>query len=253
MAAYQGDVSRYSESDGFLDDYHDRLLWPYRDWVIEAFNRNMPFNEFGTWRKSRVICSQPFSSAEKESRLSRPPSCAWANERRRTVRLTKSIVSNMPSIGPTRSARHFLGMTVGCALLRPQMRPDQQKDFYSLSGFFNSTDEPGFYAPGRTGITSGPTLPWTDRRLTRIAAAEARGRKRRRSTPMPLRLRGATRGCEAATLASAPTDAAAVVRQSLLKALVEHYPFEAIEPVPDDKLPRSEGGQSAPCAAAAGA
>ena len=34
MAAYWGDLARYSESDGFLDDYHDRLFWPYRDWVI---------------------------------------------------------------------------------------------------------------------------------------------------------------------------------------------------------------------------
>ena len=66
MAAYWGDVSRYSESDGFLDDYHDRLLWPYRDWVIEAFNRNMPFNEFGTWQVAGDL-PQPFGSAEKRA------------------------------------------------------------------------------------------------------------------------------------------------------------------------------------------
>ena len=50
MAAYWLDVARYSESDGFLDDYHDRLFWPYRDWVIAAFNRNMPFDQFRTWQ-----------------------------------------------------------------------------------------------------------------------------------------------------------------------------------------------------------
>ena len=44
------DVARYSESDGFLDDYHDRLFWPYRDWVIAAFNQNMPFDQFVTWQ-----------------------------------------------------------------------------------------------------------------------------------------------------------------------------------------------------------
>ncbi len=50
MAAYWLDIARYSESDGFLDDLHDRLFWPYRDWVIAAFNRNMPFDQFGTWQ-----------------------------------------------------------------------------------------------------------------------------------------------------------------------------------------------------------
>ena len=41
-------IARYSESDGFLDDHHDRLFWPYRDWVINAFNKNMPFDQFST-------------------------------------------------------------------------------------------------------------------------------------------------------------------------------------------------------------
>ena len=44
------DIARYSESDGFLDDTHDRLLWPYRDWVIAALNKNMPFDQFATWQ-----------------------------------------------------------------------------------------------------------------------------------------------------------------------------------------------------------
>ena len=50
MAGYWANISRYSESDGFLDDHHDRLFWPYRDWVISAFNKNMPFDQFSTWQ-----------------------------------------------------------------------------------------------------------------------------------------------------------------------------------------------------------
>src|SRR4029079_10354753 len=57
----------------------------------------------------------------------------------------------------------FLGMTVGCARCHDhKYDPISQKEFYSLAGFFNSTDEPGFYAPGRTGITPGPTLSCAD-------------------------------------------------------------------------------------------
>ena len=40
--------------------------------------------------------------------------------------------------------------------------PISQKDFYSLLDFFKSTDEPRFYAPARTAITPGPTLPWPE-------------------------------------------------------------------------------------------
>ena len=65
MAAYWLDVARYSESDGFLDDLHDRLFWPYRDWVISAFNRNMPFDQFGTWQ----IAGDLLPSQTKEQQL----------------------------------------------------------------------------------------------------------------------------------------------------------------------------------------
>src|SRR4029077_17909173 len=65
MAAYWANISRYSDSDGFLDDHHDRLFWPYRDWVIGAFNRNMPFDRFSTWQ----LAGDLLPNASKEQRL----------------------------------------------------------------------------------------------------------------------------------------------------------------------------------------
>ena len=52
MASYWMNIARWADTDGFLDDHHDRYLWPWRDWVIQAFNRNMPFDEFGKWQLS---------------------------------------------------------------------------------------------------------------------------------------------------------------------------------------------------------
>src|SRR5690606_18827814 len=49
MAVDWLDLARYADSFGFQVD-RPRDVWPWRDWVVEAFNRNMPFNEFITWQ-----------------------------------------------------------------------------------------------------------------------------------------------------------------------------------------------------------
>src|SRR5688500_1993353 len=59
------DIGRYADSDGFLDDLHDRLLWPYRDWVIGALNKNMPFDQFATWQ----LAGDLLPNATKEQKL----------------------------------------------------------------------------------------------------------------------------------------------------------------------------------------
>ena len=65
MASYWMDLARYAESDGLLDDLHDRLFWPYRDWVIGAFNKNMPFDQFAKWQLAGDLMPSP----TKEQRL----------------------------------------------------------------------------------------------------------------------------------------------------------------------------------------
>ena len=158
MAAYWLDVARYSESDGFLDDLHDRLFWPYRDWIISAFNRNMSFDQFGTWQ----IAGDLMPSHTKEQQLA----TAFLRVGKRTTEngaideeyRVEYTMDRANTIGTG-----FLGLTTGCARCHDhKYDPISQKDFYSLTGFFNSNDEPGYYAPGSSGVTAGPTLNWTD-------------------------------------------------------------------------------------------
>ena len=236
MAGYWLDVARYAESDGFLDDRHDRLFWPYRDWVIAAFNRNMPFDQFSTWQ----LAGDLMPSHTKEQQLA----TAFLRVGKRTTEngsideeyRVEYVVDRTNTIGTA-----FLGLTVGCARCHDhKYDPISHKDFYSLSGFFNSTDEPGFYAPGNTGITpgrpsTGPMRPLKQswRRPTRWSAQREAAFDAVRATA------AADAAAKAAALADAPADAAATVQQSLAANLAAHYAFEQTSPIPDDQLPAS--------------
>lgn len=64
MAVHWMDVARYSDSYGYQDD-NIRTQWPWRDWVIHAFNKNMPYDEFLTWQ----IAGDMLPNASKEQIL----------------------------------------------------------------------------------------------------------------------------------------------------------------------------------------
>ena len=175
MAAYWMNLARWAESDGFLDDHHDRMLWPWRDWVIGAFNRNMRFDEFATWQ----LAGDLLPNATREQKLA----TAFLRVGPRTTEngaideeyRIEYVVDRTNTIGTA-----FLGLTVGCARCHDHKYDViSHKDFYSLSGFFNNVDEPGFYPPGHSAIQAGPTLPWPNDEEQKAAdAAEAKVRQR---------------------------------------------------------------------------
>ncbi len=110
MAAYWMNLARWAESDGFLDDHHDRMLWPWRDWVIGAFNRNMRFDEFATWQ----LAGDLLPNATREQKLA----TAFLRVGPRTTEngaideeyRIEYVVDRTNTIGTA-----FLGLTVGCA------------------------------------------------------------------------------------------------------------------------------------------
>ena len=174
------DVARYADTDGFLDDHHNRFLWPWRDWVISAFNRNMPFDQFSKWQLAGDLLAHETTPDTTPDGIGREQTLATA-----FLRVNKRSTENgaiheeyrveytldrAETIGTA-----FLGLTVGCARCHDhKYDPITQQDYYELVGFFNSVDEPGFYAVGHSGVQAGPTLMWTDDETDRqIADAEA--------------------------------------------------------------------------------
>ncbi len=235
MAAYWMNLARWAESDGFLDDHHDRMLWPWRDWVIGAFNRNMRFDEFATWQ----LAGDLLPNATREQKLA----TAFLRVGPRTTEngaideeyRIEYVVDRTNTIGTA-----FLGLTVGCARCHDHKYDViSHKDFYSLSGFFNNVDEPGFYPPGHSAIQAGPTLPWPNDEEQKAAdAAEAKVRQRETA----FRAASTTATAEAraavdAVLAGSPSEIAAVLRESLRKATTAYYPFDETAPFADADMP----------------
>jgi hypothetical protein len=249
MASYWMDLARWSESDGFLDDHHDRVLWPWRDWVIEAFRRNMPFDEFGTWQ----LAGDLLPDATREQILA----TAFLRVGKRTTENgaidAEYKVEYMVERTDNALGTAFMGLTLGCARCHDhKYDPISQRDYYSLGAFFNSNDEPGAYAPGFSGIQGGPTLPWPDSATeTSIDAAAATVAERETALATA---RAAARGAAAAAATALtdgpPEQVAEVVRDALATGLAAYYPFESARPAALTDLPEPRAPRIPPVAIA---
>lgn len=159
MAAYWLDVARFADSHGYLDDKH-RDASPWRDWVISAYNRNLPYDQFITWQ----LAGDLLPNATQEQIL------ATGFNRNQKQNSEAGIIPeefrveyNVDRTNTLGTA--MMGLTVGCAKCHDhKYDPISQKDYYSLYAFFNSTFELGSsnYS-GDKSIVPGPTLMLTNK------------------------------------------------------------------------------------------
>ena len=152
MAADWLDVSRYTDSDGYLDDKH-RDFSPWRDWVIKAFNQNMSYRQFVTWQlagdlvKHRTTESVLATAFNRLHRKNSEAGIIYEEFR------TEYVADRTLTLG-----KAFMGLAVECARCHDhKYDPISQKDYFRLFGFFNSTYELGsaVYGPDQT---PGPSL-----------------------------------------------------------------------------------------------
>ncbi len=152
MATNWLDVARYADTDGYLDDKH-REFWPYRDWVIEAFNSNMSYDQFVTWQLAGDLipnANQKSILATAFNRLNKRNSEAGIVFEEYRVEYAADRTNTV--------GKAFLGLTLECARCHDhKYDPISQKDYYKMFGFFNSTFEIGspVYGPDQT---PGPAL-----------------------------------------------------------------------------------------------
>ena len=162
MALHWLDVARYSDSYGYQDD-NIRTQWAWRDWVIHAFNKNLPYNQFLTWQ----IAGDMLPNATKEQILA----TAFFRNHKYTEEggvipeeyRIEYILDKTKTFG-----KGILGLTVECAQCHDhKYDPVSQKDYYQLFAFFNNTKEVGF--EGDVSVSKPAKMP-----LLNISDAEAK-------------------------------------------------------------------------------
>lgn len=138
MAVYWMDVARYADSHGYQDDGL-RTMWPWRDWVIHAFNKNYPYDQFVTWQ----LAGDQLPNPTKEQLL------ATGFNRNHKITQEGGIIDEEYRVEYVTDrtntfGKAFLALTFECAHCHDhKYDPISQKDYYRTFAFFNRVPEKG--------------------------------------------------------------------------------------------------------------
>jgi len=138
MASGWLDIARYSDTHGYQDDL-ERVMWPWRDWVISAFNRNIPYDTFIKWQ----LAGDLLPNASLEQIL------ATGFNRNHKITQEGGVIDEEYRVEyvldrANTVSKSLLGLTMECAQCHDhKYDPISQKEFYSFYGFFNKVDEKG--------------------------------------------------------------------------------------------------------------
>ncbi len=158
MALNWMDVSRYADSHGMHADGW-RSMWPWRDWVIDAFNNNMPFDQFIKEQLAGDLMPNPTKDQILATAFNRNhPMTAEGGVIDEEFRL-EYVADRTNTV-----ATALLGMTMECARCHDhKFDPISQKEYYQLSAFFNNVNELGMTGDdGNYGPAMYITQPETD-------------------------------------------------------------------------------------------
>ena len=136
------DLARYADSHGYQDDL-ERIMWPWRDWVIKAYRENMPYDEFVTWQLAGDLLPEP----------TREQIIATAFNRNHKITQEGGVIPEEYRVEYVADRTHtfgtaFLGLTMECARCHDhKYDPLAQKEYYQLFSFFNNVPEEGLIEP----------------------------------------------------------------------------------------------------------
>ncbi len=138
MATYWMDVSRYADSHGYQDDGL-RTMWPWRDWVIHAFNDNYPYDRFVTWQLAGDLLPNPTKEQLLATGFNRNHKITQEGGVIQEEYRIEYVTDRTNTFG-----KAFLALTFECAHCHDhKYDPISQKAYYSTFAFFNQVPEKG--------------------------------------------------------------------------------------------------------------
>jgi len=155
MAMAWLDAARYADTDGFQADA-TRTNWPWRDWVVDAYNQNMGFDRFTVLQFAGDLMpdatpEQVLATCFHRNHMTNGEGGRHAEESR-----IDYVMDRVNTMGTA-----FMGMTLGCAQCHDhKFDPISQREYYGLNGFFNSIEE-----TGAAGGKAGPYLSYKSPRV----------------------------------------------------------------------------------------
>ncbi len=145
------DLARYADSNGYSIDA-PRQIWKYRDWVVDALNRDLPFDQFVVEQLAGDLLPNPTTGQKVATGFNRNTQINQEGGIDQEQFRIESVLDRVNTFGTA-----FLGLTVGCAQCHDhKFDPVSQKEYYQLYAFFNNTVNDGHSKSTPGGILEFP-------------------------------------------------------------------------------------------------
>ena len=132
------EAARYADSNGYQGD-NDRTMWPWRDWVVKAFNRNMPWDEFTIWQLAGDLLPNATDEQKLATAFLRNHAINGEGGRIPEENRVDYVFDMTETTGTV-----WLGLTFNCCRCHDhKFDPLTNRDYYSLTAFFNQTPVDG--------------------------------------------------------------------------------------------------------------
>ena len=132
------DASRYADTNGYQGD-RERTMWPWRDWVVDAFNKNLPYDQFTTWQIAGDLLPKATLEQKLATGFSRNHMINGEGGRIAEENRIEYVMDMSETVGTV-----WLGLTLNCCRCHDhKYDPLSNQDYYKFFGLFNQTPVTG--------------------------------------------------------------------------------------------------------------